>query len=70
MFLQLPPSSSYAQHRIKVLQTALALLDKEAGWVGGCWMLEGCLVGCRLPLPGLDLRAAAAGTVQRHASLA
>ena len=30
VFRQLPASSSYAQHRIKVLQKALELLDKAA----------------------------------------
>lgn len=28
VFRQLPPASSYAQHRIRVLEKALALLDK------------------------------------------
>ena len=34
VFRLLPPASSYAQHRIKVLEKALQLLDK-ARWVGG-----------------------------------
>lgn len=30
VFRQLPPSSSYAQHRIRVLEKALELLDKSS----------------------------------------
>lgn len=36
VFRQLPPSSSYAQHRIRVLEKALQLLDK-ARWAGRSW---------------------------------
>lgn len=38
VFRSLPPSSSYAQHRIRVLQKALQLLDKAARWVLGGWV--------------------------------
>ncbi len=36
MFRQLPPASSYAQHRIRVLEKALALLDKSARYCLCC----------------------------------
>ena len=33
VFRLLPPASSYAQHRIRVLEKALELLDKGTRWV-------------------------------------